>query len=241
MYKSIISGKKAASFDLDGTLVDTKPLWSDAIQELCFSQTLLWPGFGNRFGSDLHVVWDHIFYYNEVKPEIAIPDLVARTEQKFLELLPSAELDVRDGFWQFAFELKEEKGLKLSLASNSKKSIVDAILKKIDITSTFDVILTGNEVSKPKPDPAIYKTVLKQLGLRPSELLAFEDSPAGVISSTKAGCTTVVVLDTDLVPSDYPKEASLVIASFDDLVGKLDYSLSDALKELAQEPEPQNS
>lgn len=55
------------------------------------------------------------------------------------------------------------------------------------------MIKTRNDVEKVKPDPALYKKVIKDLGILPSEAIAFEDSANGNKAAVVAGLNCVIV------------------------------------------------
>ena len=60
----------------------------------------------------------------------------------------------------------------------------------------FDVIITREQVKKPKPDPEIYKEAVKQLNLKPKECIVIEDSVAGVEAAKRAGLFCIAVLNS---------------------------------------------
>lgn len=56
-----------------------------------------------------------------------------------------------------------------------------------------EVLVTGDEIDSPKPDPQVYRVALKDLGLRPEFVVAVEDSADGLRAARAAGLATVVV------------------------------------------------
>ena len=68
-------------------------------------------------------------------------------------------------------------------------------LRALDIESSLDLVLTREDVLKPKPDPEIYLLAAKRFGLPPEELLVVEDSANGVRSAVAAG-TNVIAFAT---------------------------------------------
>lgn len=56
-----------------------------------------------------------------------------------------------------------------------------------------EVLVTGDEIDIPKPDPQVYRVALKDLGLRPEAVVAVEDSADGLRAARAAGLATVVV------------------------------------------------
>jgi beta-phosphoglucomutase len=78
----------------------------------------------------------------------------------------------------------------VGLATGSRRSDVDAafeVLADGRLKGVFQSIVTSDDVPKPKPDPATYRTAVDGLGLHPKNCLAIEDSPNGVTSAKSAG------------------------------------------------------
>jgi len=59
--------------------------------------------------------------------------------------------------------------------------------------ATFATLVTGDQVSRGKPDPEAYLTAAQRLGVSPQRCLAIEDSPAGLASAEAAGCVVLAV------------------------------------------------
>jgi len=80
--------------------------------------------------------------------------------------------------------------LPIGLATGSRRSDVDAafeVLAEGKLKGVFQSIVTSDDVSKPKPDPATYARAVDGLGISPQNCLAIDDSPNGVSSAKKAG------------------------------------------------------
>lgn len=229
--KPFLQGKKAVTFDLDGTLVNTVPIWNDAMYLVAQNLGLQWQGFGEMLGYPLTDVWDNFLFYSDAGIKLPLKDLVAQTQQKFLEILNDYDLDVRDGFWQLACELKEERGMKLGLVTNSSKAIVQAVLPLLGISATFDLVVTSEDIKSPKPSPESYIYAAKMLGVLPTEILAFEDSPAGAISARKAKADVVVIWDSDVSEFSYPEDIITYVGDFSSVLNNLDLDFNAAMKE----------
>ncbi|HUK23091.1 MAG TPA: HAD family hydrolase [Terriglobales bacterium] len=71
------------------------------------------------------------------------------------------------------------------------------------------VIVTGNDVSRGKPDPEPYLTGAELLGMKPSECLVIEDAPAGIRAAHAGGMKVIALLTT--YPAAELKEADAVV------------------------------
>jgi HAD superfamily hydrolase (TIGR01509 family) len=98
----------------------------------------------------------------------------------------------------------------LALASNTRRALVDVILRQTPFASAFAAIATGDEVA-PKPAPDVYRLACRRLGVEPAQAVAIEDSPTGVRAARAAGLTCIGV----------PSDADHPLAEADHVVGSL--------------------
>jgi len=89
--------------------------------------------------------------------------------------------------------LKEasERGLKLGVGSSSKNA--ELILKKLSIDTFFDVIVDGNAVQHPKPNPEVFLKGANDMGLDAGNVIVFEDAESGVLAAKNGGFYTIAV------------------------------------------------
>jgi HAD superfamily hydrolase (TIGR01509 family) len=227
VYKKLIEGKKAIFFDLDGTIVDTNFLWLSAVGTVLENLGINWATDENKYepGKDLSEQWKRLIKRYSIKTDKKPEILVKETNEAFLKLLSGFDLETRDGFWEFLYEIQTEKKLKAVLLTNSHKEVATQILTKINAENSFDLILYGDEVKKPKPDPEIFNKALETLKLKPEEVLVFEDSVDGVEAARLANLGVVVICDETLLPlgfDGYKGKIYMLIPDFSPLPGNLD-------------------
>jgi beta-phosphoglucomutase len=92
------------------------------------------------------------------------------------------------------------RGYRLGLVTGSARSVVDESLAPTGLTELFEVIVTGDQVSRGKPDPEPYQTAADRLDLPPAQCLVVENAPLGIQSAQAAGMRCVG-LETTL-PAD---------------------------------------
>lgn len=193
----LIDGHAALLFDLDGTLIDTMPLHYRAYAEvfsqrgLIFQETSFQAAIGGpaaeaipRFLASLGVESaspaDILAIHQEKKN--AFDRLLARSSPA---RLPAAEL------------LDCARGTKkIALVSSGNRRGVTAILASVGWGDVFDVIVSGDDVSRGKPDPECYRMAATALNVRPGQCLVIEDTDAGLMSGRAAG---MAVLDVALL------------------------------------------
>lgn len=93
--------------------------------------------------------------------------------------------------------LKELKsmGLHLALASSTQMDIIQRVIRENEIKDYFEVVVSGSQFKRSKPDPEIYQYTAAQLHLQPATCLAVEDSTFGVTAASRAGMKIAALKD----------------------------------------------
>ena len=86
-------------------------------------------------------------------------------------------------------------GYKIALASSTQMDIIRRVLIENEIEEYFDVVVSGNQFKRSKPDPEIYHYTAQQLGVREEECFVIEDSTFGVTAASRAGMKIAAVID----------------------------------------------
>jgi HAD superfamily hydrolase (TIGR01509 family) len=205
---------KALLFDVDGTLADTerdghRPAFNAAFQEF----GLDWNWDVALYGQLLAVTGGKErmkYYVDHFRPDYIKPTdfdaLVAALHKAktahYTRMLGQGGIPLRPGVKRLLLEARE-RGLILGVATTTTPENVTELLRHSlapDGPEWFQVIAAGDIVPAKKPAPDIYVWALQQLGLRPEECLAFEDSENGIRASLGANLRTVVTIN------DYTRE-----------------------------------
>ncbi|HVV56180.1 MAG TPA: beta-phosphoglucomutase [Mucilaginibacter sp.] len=197
---------RACIFDLDGVIVDTAvyhyKAWKRLANELGFDLTEKdneqLKGVSRMRSLDLILQWGGITRTEAEKEELA-----ARKNVWYVEMISGMKPgEVLPGAREFVESCKKA-GIKTALGSASKNSMT--ILQKTGIDHLFDVVIDGNKVSKPKPDPEVFLKGAEELNIPPANCVVFEDAIAGVEAAHAGGMKAVgigspqVLTEADLV------------------------------------------
>jgi HAD superfamily hydrolase (TIGR01509 family) len=187
----------AVLWDMDGTLVDTEPYWMETEFALAaeyggtWSQELALELVGNDLITSGRFIRRHMGI--DLTPEEIVERLldgvVARVRN---------EVPWRPG----ARELLERLGeieVPCALVTMSYERFVAPILERLP-EGSFRVVVTGDAVTRGKPDPEPYLTAARLLAVDPRDCVAIEDSDPGATSAAAAGCTVLVVPHHVAVP-----------------------------------------
>lgn len=174
--------------DFDGTLVDTFEAnylaYHDAFEKagLSISREEYIECFGLRFDNFMKTM------------RIESPEMMQQIKELKGKFYPKhfEHLKVNIPLMELIRAFHRSGG-KTAIASTAREKNLLNALHHIGAEADFDLILAGESVSKGKPDPEIYQTVLKQLDCKPDEALIFEDSEVGFKSAEAAGIRYIKV------------------------------------------------
>lgn len=184
---------EAVIFDWDGTLAKTKEIvlqsFHKALDELSIEvDERLIPSL---LGNSAKEIFINVLRNSEIGfNEKTIKKLVEKRIKAELELSSCVEL--RDGAFDLLNELKGK--IKLALATMNNKQVIELMLNSCGFSRFFDITLSADEVSKPKPEPDIFLKCASQLGIDPSVIVVIEDSKFGVRAAKKANMKCIAVL-----------------------------------------------
>lgn len=180
----------AVLWDMDGTLVETEPVWGE-------SEHALVEEFGGTWTDA-----DAVALIGTPLPEAArilrsrgvdLPTdrLIQRLMGHVVDQVRAGRVEWRPG----AVELLDAlvaAGVPCALVTMSFRELAEAVLGNLP-TGMFDVVVTGDEVVHGKPHPEPYLRAARALGVDPASAVAIEDSPTGVLSAQAAGVPVVAV------------------------------------------------
>ena len=202
----------AVIFDLDGTLVDTEPLYSEATQKVLdpydaiftksFKKTIM--GGDALTGATKTV--------KEFNLEITPEEFLKRREIYLNELFPNAR--EINGAPEYLMSLKRT-GIRSGLATSSSKKMCDLKIGHRSWAKLLDPVVCGDDpdLSKAKPAPDIFILCAEKMKVSPSKVIVFEDSKNGIRGAKDAGMRVIALRNPFMLEDDL-SEADLLIDDF---------------------------
>ena len=206
--------KKAFIFDMDGVIIDSEPLHERA-SRLVFAHFKLdydESNFSAFKGQTDRAIVTHILSENG-SLDFGVDEVLEMKRQTYAGLID--ELQPIHGVISFLHRI--EGAFRLALTTSASRRNKELAFQKFHLHSFFEVVITSNDISKPKPDPEPYVVTTERLKLAPAECVVIEDSTNGVMSAVGAGCTVVGITTSFDRAALLKAGAHVVIDSYEQL------------------------
>ena len=143
---------------------------------------------------------------------IDVAAAVERRKEDFFKLLRDEPLPAMAGVSELVRGGREAEECKVAIATSGNKDKQFPVIAGTGLRlEWFDAVITGDDVSRKKPDPQIYLVTAERLEIEPARCVVFEDAPAGVAAAKAAGMVCVAV--TSSVEAEKLEAADLVVES----------------------------
>ncbi|MCW2948840.1 MAG: family hydrolase [Actinoallomurus sp.] len=197
----------AVVFDLDGVLIDSEPVWEQVRRAFVAGNGGQWqPDTQQRLMGMSTAEWA-AYLSGELGVRLPAEDVargvveqMARRYEDGVPLMPGAVAAVR----------RLASRWPLGLASSSPRALIDVVLDRTGLASSFEATVSTEEVERGKPAPDGYLLAARRLGVDPAACAAVEDSSNGLRSADAAGMRVIAVPH----PRYPPAPDALALAAF---------------------------
>ena len=183
-------------FDMDGLVLDSEALytrfWREAANALGFpmtvEQSLGMRSLGKKLGQP--------YLESLFGPDIDYATLRSKRIELMDAYVAQHGIAVKPGIYEL-LDYMDANGIPGAITSSSPMAFIEKHLSAVNLLHRFQKLCSGHAIPNGKPAPDIYLLGAKELGLKPEECLALEDSPTGILSAYRAGCLPVMIPDLD--------------------------------------------
>lgn len=186
-----LAGRRLLIFDLDGTVADTAPIHETAFNAMLkpYGVTVDYPIIaGLRTDEALETVLaSHGIDVSADERRRLVEEkrAAAREALRHVAPLPGA----------LAFIAWARPRFRLAMASSGSGRSVRDVLDRLGLADGFDPLVTGDDVTRPKPQPEPFLRCLELTGIPAAEALVFEDADAGLAAARAAGVAAIRIGD----------------------------------------------
>ncbi|MCX6427934.1 MAG: HAD family phosphatase [Actinobacteria bacterium] len=177
-------------FDMDGTLVDSEPLWLATETQLMARYGYSWSAINQAqcLGGPLDRVGS---YMNSLVGDVESGPFFTDELVRMMELSLQSGAPLMPGAHEL-IALLTRLQIPMALVSASPRVLVDAVLMNFS-THPFKISISSNDVNLVKPDPEGYLKAANFLGVKIADCLILEDSATGVEAGSRSGGAVVAI------------------------------------------------
>lgn len=190
--------KKLVIFDVDGLLLNTEFIWQNTWNKS--GKNNKHPEFGQLFhkavGTNGDVVWNMLITNLPTVSESTISKLLFDANS-YADIEMDRDLALMPGAQELLTYLKD-RNIPMAVGTATSRIKTKERFERMNLFPYFSTIVCGDEVTKRKPDPEVYQTLLARTKTAPEDVLVLEDTCYGVEAAHRAG------IDVIMVPSINP-------------------------------------
>lgn len=229
-----------AIFDMDGTMFDTERLRFQILQQA--SQELIGQEFSHEYLMQclgLSATTAEKLAQRLYGVDVPYKEIRKRADEMELEHIRKHGVPIKKGLVQVLERLRKS-GLRMAVATSSRRAIAEEYLINANVYKFFDVITCGDEVEQGKPHPEIFLKAASQLHLDANQCLMFEDSENGLTSAHTSKGLTILLKDIKEPNDEMLEKAHFYYDQMYDFLTDLDQFIPVMDMPEIQEPFPQS-
>ena len=209
---------KAVLFDMDGLMIDTESLSTEAFinsakaqgYNMTKEETLKVLGFTK---ANIYQFWIDYFQGTNVDGKKLVDDHYEYIENVLYTVGPKKMPYVEE-----LLKYLRENNYKIAVASSSDTADIKNNLEKTKLEKYIDEIASGAEVENGKPAPDVFLLAAERLDVDPKDCLILEDSKAGIKAGKASGAMVFMVPDMFTVDKECEDTADRILTNLGEVI-----------------------
>lgn len=185
----------AVIFDMDGVLVDTFEAHFESWRVVAHQEgaEMTRQQFAETFGRTSREIIA-LLWPEKADDTVAIRAFDDRKELAFRKIIAET-FPAMPGVDGLLASLASE-GISMAVGSSGPPANVALVVDKLAATEIFAALVTGDDVTRGKPDPQVFLLAAERLGVAPERCIVVEDARAGLLAARAAGMHCVGIAST---------------------------------------------
>lgn len=184
---------KACIFDMDGTIIDSMWMWRSIDEEFLGKRNIALPDNLQKEIEGMNFSQTAEYFKKTFNLLESTKEIMDIWNDMTYDLY-CTKVPLKEGVTEF-FKYLKQNNILMGIATSNSKKLATGCLKALEIHDFFDIIITGDDVKKGKPDPECYRLCAQHFNVAPSQCLVFEDIMAGIHAAKNAGMKVCAVYD----------------------------------------------
>lgn len=192
--RNVCEGKQGLIFDMDGTLIDSMPMWRNLDLEY-LGQYGITPGKEFHHTVATMTLMDASAY---IQTQFQIPKTAQEIYDDFQTMVLEQyrnQIPLKSYVYELVTQLKKD-GYRIAVATANEIHLSELVLERTGLMDVVDTIVSCTMAGASKETPDVYYLAAKNMQTAPELCVVFEDSLRAMITAKKAGFTTVAVYDS---------------------------------------------
>lgn len=183
---------KGAVFDLDGTILDSMPIWDNAAEMFLNSIGIKAESGLGKIMFSMSMTEGTEFLRDRYSLDMDADEILMGINHTIEDFYYQVRL--KEGVEQFLKNMRQAD-IKMVAATSSDRQVVEGALKRLNAMCYFDRIFTCTEIGAGKVKPDIYLAAAEHMGTLPEDTWVFEDALYAIKTAKNAGFRTAGVYD----------------------------------------------